>query len=94
MRARIVANTFNDALPALCRELTQSASVELLIESDGAGYFAKLKTFDKPVSEYTPREVARAYRRNTNPQPYDIVLRTWPAWMYVGCDRGERSSAL
>ena len=94
IQSRIVAPTYVDALEALCLELAHCCSAEVLIESDGMGYFASLKTIDKPVSEYTPRDMARAMRRHANPQPYDIILRPWPAWMYVGCDRGERSSAM
>lgn len=94
IRSRIVAPTYVDALPALCWELARCGSAEVLIESDGMGYFARLKTIDKPVSEYTPRDMARAIRLRANPQPYDIILQPWPAWMYVGCDRGERSSAM
>lgn len=87
----IVAKSIDDAIPAILTVLGKEATAEVWLPPLLCGYWAELKT-GKPV--VTDLDVRREYRRLTKPQPYDVQLIAWPAWMYRGFHAGHRSSAL
>lgn len=92
--SRVVANSLPDAIPAILTVLAQEATVEVWIPPLLCGYWAQIKPSTIPPSEMTPLEFKRELRRHTRPQPYDVQLVEWPAFMYRGYHAGHSSSAL
>ena len=90
MTVTVIADSLEIASPLICRGLRETVSVEVFIPTDFQGYWASLKT--------TPGETTRDLKRNLrmykNPQPYDVQLTPWPAWMYQGISQEKKSSAF
>ena len=98
MTVRIYANSLDEASPLICQALKNHAltptEIQVFIEPECLGYWAELKTNPKPVGELSVIELKRALRIIKNPQPYDVRMVAWPAWMYREISKGEKSSAF
>ena len=95
MTVNIVADSLAEAAPLILKALRVTLTdVQVFIEPEFQGYWAQLKHSPKKADEMTARELMREMRMYKNPQPYDVQLVPWPAWMYRGIDKGERSSAF
>jgi len=90
MTLTVIAATLQESIPYVCKALSQSMHVQVFIQSDLTGYFARLKLTDKPVDQLTAVELKRELRKCNKPEAYDVALIPWPAFMYVGFDRGEK----
>ena len=92
----IFADSLNQAAPQICMALKKTvftnAFVQVFIEPDHQGYWATLKQSATPASQMTVDELKRAMRMYSSPQPYDVKLEHWPAWMYRGLSDGRKSS--
>lgn len=98
MTVRIYADSLDEASPLICQALKNHAllptEIQVFIEPEFLGYWAELKTNQKPVDELSVSELKRAVRVIKNPQPYDVRMVAWPAWMYREISKGEKSSAF
>lgn len=92
--SRVIAQSLPDAIPSILTVLAREATCEVWIPPTFCGYWAEVKPAAKPWGEMTTDEFRRERRRFTRPQPYDVQLTEWPAFMYRGFHAGKQSSAL
>ena len=96
MTINVIADSLADATPLILRAMRdyQALMVQVFIEPEFQGYFARLKQCPLPVSEQSVAQIKRDLRMYKNPQAYDVKLVSWPAYMYRGLSDGRKSSAF
>lgn len=90
----VIAHSLADATPLILRALAKETTVDVWIEPEFVGYWAQLRPNPKDAAEMTLVELKRAVRKQKKPQPYDVLLIEWDAFMYRGYHNHRKSSAF
>lgn len=80
------------AIGHICNRMTKVATLTVFDESTGIGYWLTIKRSNTPPNAMNEQQARREIAKYKNPQPHHIAVEEWPAWMYSGMDRGEKSS--